>query len=142
MVFGMRFDPPILNGPVIGLGLAKVPQGFYPGMLHPIPNWPSLSPRQDTGRRHRACAPTQFYQCHQNSLWYAVVQKAYPYGGKGTVGLVRGYFGGTVRVPFRFASYVVLTLQGDFSVSPCEALHPPGKSTTEGMYRGEYSKQS
>ena len=34
MVFGMRFDsidPPILTGPVIGLGLAKVPQEFVPG---------------------------------------------------------------------------------------------------------------
>ena len=113
MIFRVRFDPPILTGPVIGLGLAKVSQGFVkilglvlcPGMLHPIPNWPSLSPRQDTGRRHRACAPTQFYQCHQNSLWYAVVQKAYLTDGKGTVGLVRGYFGSTVRAILVVSGY-------------------------------------
>ena len=35
---------------------------FCPGMLHPIPNWPSLSPRQDTPHtwRYRACAPHIF----------------------------------------------------------------------------------
>ena len=71
--FRMWFDPPILTDLVIMLGLAKVSQGFVkipglvlcPGMLHPIPNLPFLSPRQDTGRRYRACVLTQFYQCHQ-----------------------------------------------------------------------------
>jgi hypothetical protein len=46
-----------------------------------------------------------FISVIRNSLRYVVVQKAYLTDGKGTVGLVRGYFGSTVRAILVVSGY-------------------------------------